>query len=449
MKTPIANKTSKINKHLLQKRDEPNYELVNELVYYVHKYLCNHELPIDLSFMNNFENLKIKTYSWFAKKFKLSIQETIEYINSDSGCCWFLPDENKYLILYNDFIDNSCHNRWTLAHELGHYLLKHNEICDTAIIGRNTICLEEYKIYEKEANAFARELLAPLNVICTILDDFSIFDIMDLCELSYEASSHIFNYIVTGLQMGISYDCKSRTTKIFEKFINNQKYLNFCYRCNYSFSSLNAKFCPICGNDKLVKGDTKNKMKYNCNYRLDENGKIIECPLCHNEEIIDGEYCKICGSYIVNRCTNKIEDEWGNQIEGCGKLADANARYCIYCGSETTFYRNHLLSDYKSYDIDQENLTSLWNTTLNEIKSAGKIVLYTNLLRSCIELANSTAITISFPNITNFGKVTLSKKENINEIKNFVNKNFGEGFSLNIYDKSNKTYIYEEDTLPF
>ena len=440
---------SKLNKELLKFRNEPNYKLVNDLVYYVHKYLCNHELPIDLSFMNDFKNLKIETYSWFAKLHKISISEVIEITNSDSGCCWYLTNKNKYLILYNDLIENPCHNRWTLAHELGHYILKHNEICATAILGRNSLTEKEYKIYEKEANAFARELLAPLNVICNILNNFSILDIMNLCDLSYEASSYIFKYIVNGLQMGISYKCETKTTKLFKEFIKNHNFINSCINCNYSFTSLDAKFCPICGSNNLIKGDFKEKMKYKSDYNLDENSRITICPVCHNEEITDGEYCKICGTYLINKCTNFIEDEWGNQISGCGKLAEANARYCIYCGNETTFYKNNLLCDYKNYDIDQENLNLLWNDTLNEIKSSGKIVLYTNLLKSCIELANATSITISISDITNLGRVILSKKENIDEIKNFVNKNFGMTFSLNIYDKNNTTYIYEEDTLPF
>lgn len=442
-------KTPKISKILLTKRTQPNYEAVKSLVYYVHKNLCRPELPIDLSFMNNFDNLKVKTYSWFAKLHNISIEETITTLNSDSGCCYYDVVHNRYLILYNDLITNPCHNRWTLAHELGHYLLKHNEISDKVILGRSSLTDKEYKIYEKEANAFARELLAPLNVICTILNNFSVLDIMNLCDLSYEASGYIFNYIKNGLQMGISYNCETKTTKLFKNFITNHKFLNSCTTCNYSFVSLSAKFCPICGFDKLIKGDLKEKMKYKCHYTLDENSRITTCPICHNEEIIDGEYCKICGTYLINKCTNIIEDEWGNQIDGCGKLAESNARYCIYCGSETTFYRNQLLCDYKNYDIEQENLNLLWNNTLNGLKSNGKIMLYTNLLNSCVKLENATSITISISNITKFGKVILLKKENINEIKNSVNKNFGEDFSLNIYDKNDKTYIYEEDTLPF
>lgn len=448
MKTPIINS---LNKELLQKRDTPNYRLVNDMVFYVHKYLSNHELPIDLSFMNNFHNLKIKTYSWFAKLNHLSIDETIEYVNSDSGCCWFLVNENKYLILYNDFIPNPHHNRWTLAHELGHYLLKHNEICDTAILGRNSLTLGEYKIYEKEANAFASKLLAPLNVICNIFDSFSIIDIMDLCDLSFEASKHIFDFVVNGLQMGISYDCESETTKIFKKFINNRKYSNSCIECNYSFVSLNAKFCPICGSNRLIKEKVKNNMKYNNVYRLDENSKALECPICHNEETADGEYCKICGTFLINRCSNIVEDNWGNQVDGCGKPAVANARYCIYCGSKTTFYLNNLLCDfrnYQSYNNPETILTDNWKSILNNLKSNGKIMLYANLQNTELIALNANEICIEFPNgINNFSEKIITSDENIKLIKKELHILFFHPVDICIKDGKTNRYIYEDKAL--
>lgn len=445
MKTP---KINKITKELLKERNQPNYELVRELVYYVHKNFCNCELPIDLSFMYTFKNLRIKTYSWFARLHNISIEETINVLNSDSGCCYYLLSENQYLILYNDLIENPCHNRWTLAHELGHYLLKHNEICDTAIIDRNSITLDEYKIYEKEANAFARELLAPLNVLCCISNKVTVPQIMEICDLSHEAAENIISFANTGLQMGISYFCESRTTDLFKKFINNCKYLNFCTTCKYVFTSQNAKFCPICGHSNLIKGDSKNKMNYVCNFNVDTDSRLLKCPICNNEEIVDGEFCKICGTYLINKCTNFDEDEWGNQISGCGKLADANSRYCIYCGSKTTFFKNGLLCDYKDYNQSQEVLNILWKDILNELKKEGKIMLYTNLINSNLEELNQSTYTIILNNITPFTTTILSKNENINTLKKIIEDKYSKSINLNIYDSETQKYIYEENILP-
>ncbi len=54
------------------------------------------------------------------------------------------------LILYDDKIKNEGRRNWTIAHELGHILLGHKEIS---------------KINEREADAFAAELLMPEAII--------------------------------------------------------------------------------------------------------------------------------------------------------------------------------------------------------------------------------------------------------------------------------------------
>lgn len=426
--------------NLLAKRTRPNYEAVRDLVYYVHKYLCKHELPIDLSFMYKFDNLKIKTYSWFANLNRLSIEQTIEYLNSNSGCCYYMVDTKRYLILYNDLIENECHNRWTLAHELGHYLLKHNEICTTAIISRNSLSKSEYDIYEKEANAFARELLAPLNVLCCISDKYvTLSQIMEMCDLSYEAANNIINFANAGSQMGISYFCKSKTTELFKKFIKNYKCLNSCINCKYTFSSVDANFCPICGSNELIKGALKDKMKYESNYHLNENGRINECPVCHNEEITDGEYCKICGTFLINKCTNILYDNWGNQIDGCGKIAEANARYCIYCGEKTTFFENGLLCDYTKYTPTSNfhSLSKLWESILSDLRADRKMMLSANLMNTELFEIDTNTLSIYFPNgLTPFTKTLITKKENFTLLKERISKKLGRDINIILTDKN-------------
>lgn len=448
-------KTTKIrnlNEKLQEKRTEPNYELVGELVYYVHKNWCKHKFPIDLDFIYKFKNLKVKTYTWFANLNNLSLEETINYINSDSGCCWYIPTEKKYLILYNDHIDNACHNRWTLAHELGHYLLKHNEICNTAVLGRNSLCLKEYQIYEKEANAFARELLAPLNVICTTLDNFSVMDIMDLCDLSYEASSYIFNYIVNGLKMGISHKCESKTTDIFKTFINNYKNLKSCVKCNYNLVKKEHDYCSICGSNIFVKGEMRNTMKYICNYNSDKDNKLLECPKCHNEEILDGSYCKICGFELFNRCTNFETDDFGNIVGGCAEICDTNARYCHKCGFKTTFFENGLLCNYKDYKEPIDNThKKMWNERVQTLKSEGQIMLYTNLINTDLLEIDDNTIGINYADgLGAFTKTIITKEDNKNFIKKMIKDIYGVEKIIKFYDKSVDTEPnILDDGLPF
>ncbi|MFW5437081.1 hypothetical protein [Paenibacillus apiarius] len=89
-------------------------------------------------------------------------------------------------------------------------------------------------------------------------------------------------------------------------------------------------------------------MKYD-GYTVDENGRALRCPRCENEEITDGTYCKICGTHTVNRCTNRYFDNMdGEEVINCSAIAEGNARYCVHCGHETTFYKNKLLNDWKT-----------------------------------------------------------------------------------------------------
>lgn len=112
--------------------------------------------------------------------------------------------------------------------------------------------------------------------------------------------------------MGINYFEKSRTADLFEEFIYNYNHTLFCKTCNYSFILNNASFCPICGSNQLKKGIFKEKMIYKSEIELDENKKAKICPRCGNEEIIEGNHCKICGLELYNRCTNYIEDGYGH-----------------------------------------------------------------------------------------------------------------------------------------
>ena len=87
-------------------------------------------------------------------------------------------------------------------------------------------------------------------------------------------------------------------------------------------------------------------MIYKSEIETDENKKVKKCPRCDNEEILDGDYCQICGLELYNRCTNFEEDDYGNFVQGCGEICSSNARYCHRCGHKTSFYQLGLLPDY-------------------------------------------------------------------------------------------------------
>lgn len=69
---------------------------------------------------------------------------------------------------------------------------------------------------------------------------------------------------------------------------------------------------------------------------LDGNSKAKVCPVCGNDDVMAGDFCQVCGSHIRNYCVN-------DQCRGADGL-QGNARFCPYCGSETTFFKNGILN---------------------------------------------------------------------------------------------------------
>ncbi|MEK4148964.1 ImmA/IrrE family metallo-endopeptidase [Robertmurraya sp. FSL W8-0741] len=333
---------------------KPNYSKAERAAHTLLQINNVRELPVKVKKLSkHFPNLRIKKYTWFAKNQGMTLQEVCEFANSDEGCCYYKKTTGQYLILYNDQVENKGRIRWTIAHELGHFMLKHNEISNRATLGRSSLSDSEYEIFEKEANCFARELLAPPTVIIK-LGKVEIFDIQNICEMSEEAASNVISFLNTGQRMGYGYTFNSTLEKMFSNFIYKMKNNHYCGDCRSYFIFTDPSFCPICRNQKITKTFYTyrgiNNVKYN-GYDVDANGRALACPQCGNEELnYNGAHCKICGVNVVNKCTNV--EEWNGEIQWeCGTILDGNARYCPNCGSKSTFFEQKLL---ENWEIEKE-----------------------------------------------------------------------------------------------
>lgn len=313
------------------------------------------KLPVKVKKLaKDFSNLKIKKYSWFAKKWGLSFEDVCNMADSNEGCCIYFKSTGEYLILYNENVNNIGRIRWTLAHELGHYILKHNELTDKAILSRSSLSDEEYEIFESEANCFARELLTPPPVIRAINIANPMF-ISNIGKISLEAANNVNEFIKIGAQIGIKYPNNNPIIKLFSNFIYLVKYAKWCRNCNHSFSKSNAVYCPVCGESTLINNSLFYKERSYMQYhgiQLNEIGRAVECPKCGNENV-KGKYCNICNTYLFNKCSGFIEGDpnfqnrdvlWHEYDGGCGKILEGNARYCHECGSTSTFYEDGLLT---------------------------------------------------------------------------------------------------------
>lgn len=129
----------------------PNYYLSTNAAYAVLKLYDGNYPQIDIRYIiSRFRsNISVHCYSEVANRIGLSLWQFInKYAESDQGYTVCDKAHNHWIIYYNDM---KCETtiRFTLAHELGHILLDHTF---------------ESKHNEKEANSFARNLLAPVPV---------------------------------------------------------------------------------------------------------------------------------------------------------------------------------------------------------------------------------------------------------------------------------------------
>lgn len=320
---------------------------------YIKKKVCEvfitnkiNKLPTDIKrIYDNYRNCRIIPYTKFMKDHSLSQYEVINFLGSEDGCSILEESTGKYLVFVNDIdyiIFNPLRRKWTLAHELGHIVLAHHIITNKTKLNRDGLSKKEYKLLEKEADFFASILLAP-PIILYHVGIKSADDIKKLCKISTQASKNRYKSYKRWLKFNSIDYYDHLLLEHFSNFIYQKK----CIHCSYGFVHKCAKYCPICG-EKLQWGE--GRMKYNDGYELDENGRAFKCPTCENEQIGENEeeeYCIICGTYLVNRCTH-TEDEYddfnGELIKpACGMIVPGNARYCPYCGSETTFFRDKLL----------------------------------------------------------------------------------------------------------
>lgn len=272
-------------------------------------------------------------------------------------------DSNIFLTVYREDKRFPKRNYYTIAHELGHIVLGHFFEFENTALYRGGLTKNEYAVLEREAEIFAAELLMPMPILKELkLNSYN--EIVRVCGVTKTSAKiraiEIEKFKLTN-RIIIPY---IEVKKIFHDFL----YKKYCLNCGYGVISKEYTYCPICGQE-LQWGD--GSMKYNDGYKLDENGRAVICPVCGNKEIgedPDEQYCIICGTYLVNKCTHdydEINNFTGEIIKpACGKIAPGNARFCPYCGSPTTFNKNNLL---KPWQIAKEEIEE------KEIKEKGII----------------------------------------------------------------------------
>lgn len=323
------------------------------------------DFPLDIIRLIKKKHILLTTVDEYIE-FRKYTHETRPYITINDGRSFYDVKRNVYMIVYNSH-KKQQRIRFTLAHELGHILLGHldNELTE---IDRGGISNELYQKFEDEADTFAGNLLAPPILIYEKIKTNKQFVVESVCKhfaLSYNAVKYFrqedfFEWIKTP---------PTATEKIILYNYRNRIHPLHCNFCNTQIFGKNFEFCPMCGK-KLFKERYDSSMTYS-RIELDEHMKAQVCPKCQNEEILsEGEYCHICGSILVNKCQQEIFDgDFGSTVAPCCDASErlpGSARYCPYCGSETTFLQQGILKPWDNFILPPPKIQSSYNTTKND-----------------------------------------------------------------------------------
>lgn len=327
------------------------------LEYIIYKKI--HSLPINFisDFYDVFEDFEWIILDYDEAKIALNKTDPLNIKKRNALARTFHERHSKvFLTVYVKNKKYPNQDYYTIAHELGHIILGHFIEFENTALERGGLTKNEYAILEREAEIFAAELLMPMPILKRFKINSSAH-IITLCNVSKTAAEirlqefkqiRKINSLIKPLYL--------KTNDLFNNFINKK----YCTNCNYGFILKKSKFCPICGTKKLLWGD--GKMLYK-GIDINEKGKAIKCPICGNEEISDGCYCHICGAHISNLCSNPNCDSTGPLL--------GTSRFCHFCGEESTFYQNQLLSNWEDsqikFEVNSEDLFDNTDTSENEL----------------------------------------------------------------------------------
>lgn len=353
--------------------DKIDFDNIQKTAWKVLMDYTNDEIPIDVfQIIKKIPNLKLKTYQRLSEITEYSLTEIIHASQSNDGALWYIS--GVYIIAYNKNMD-AKRTRFTIAHELGHYFLNHLNLSQRNILARNPYLSDsKYNQYEHEANFFAKHLLIPFPTMSYIIEETNHINV-DMIEHIYDVNFQPAHIVINNLQRSGFITGGVLADQVKNKYYPNMTYLFSTITCKKCLTPVfrGKNFCPICGSNLSEQNDDLKSLNYNILYKgvksmeyssinLDENSRATICPRCETE-IREGDFCEICGLYIVNRCvgvSNYQEYDWISNNHSCenGKKLSDRARYCPYCGGVSSFYAQGVLSNYTD-ELPQEKLNLL------------------------------------------------------------------------------------------
>lgn len=390
-----------------------DWRRINKAVAEAYEKFNPHTVPFNLfEMLDKLDNVTVMTYQQMAdlfangeiekmkRKFSTNSQDAFLYRLAQSG-------EKFYYLVYNPNISFMARIRFSIAHELGHYFMKHFEDSDT-VLSRGGIEKEKYRQFEAESDSFASAfLINPIFLMGTETAD----EIARKFDVSYSAANNAaqrykkYPYVVSYWKQSLVYDGPIHF--IYRKNYSDYRptyYLApgflslmspsfvFCYDCHALNSTRrqdDVNYCSVCGSKNVHityytfefhETEAQEVIEYP-KYKVSGTpSKLVnECIRCHNK--IDdntGDFCEVCGTYLINRCSgvshssinwstdsgypeiemyNPFDDGFdtvevsskyvgSNNLVGCDYPQSGKARFCGACGSVTSYALQHLFPSF-------------------------------------------------------------------------------------------------------
>ena len=178
--------------------DYPDYNKATNAAYETLQQYSSSFPKIDIfRIVMSYPNVKVHTYSYLAQRMGLSVHKfTRDIASSEHGFTVCDNLKQRWEVFYNE---TKCERtiRSTLAHELGHIVLKHTKDGNASI-------------EDREANCFARNLLCPVPIrkelgLTSLSDYCNAFDISErMAQVAIDLNSSDTYYITQQNYNGVN-----------------------------------------------------------------------------------------------------------------------------------------------------------------------------------------------------------------------------------------------------
>lgn len=168
-------------------------------VYKVTNGLTNLSFPLDiLKIISSDKKVKLMTFAEFSQ-----ISRTLYFqipIIFGSEEAFHVRNGNKAMIIYNESLPMN-RLRFTLAHEYGHFVMKHTGVNLNKSFNKNDFYRR--KAEEFEANCFASCLLFPLHIRYRYYDYLDMYKVSEMFQITSQASAIAINVTKQHLFYGL------------------------------------------------------------------------------------------------------------------------------------------------------------------------------------------------------------------------------------------------------